>query len=318
MGTRAHTVPRFYLGGFVAPESDAYQDPFVWVGSLTTGDIIRQSPKNISIVPGLYDGPGALTGPGASIEAHLSKIESAAAVAIRKLSATPSADGDVGPPEIWPFLAWQAARTPGWMELEQQWINDPPFNLEAEVVEPPPPGIEGFGDRVRPHCLEDQNTGTRREVIDAEEFAAYRKQGWKWVLTRDDPLEMMYMQAWYFQVRHFRRLSWVRLDAPDGEWFITSDRGVAWVVDGLPDTPPAALRHPTAQVVAPLTRKIALVGRHGTHRLQVTPREVNRFVAFAASDWIVGPTRGVVETALIDRERVITLDRNVGTSSRII
>jgi Protein of unknown function (DUF4238) len=242
----------------------------VCMGRLTNGDIIRQSPKNISIVPGLYDGPGALSGPGASIEAHLSKIESAAAVAIRKLSATPSADGDVGPPEIWPFLAWQAARTPG------------------------------------------------REVIDAEEFAAYRKQGWKWVLRRDDHLEMMYLQAWYFQVRFFPRLSWVRLDAPYGEWFITSDRGVAWVVDGLPDTPPAALRHPTAQVVAPLTRKIALVGRHGTHRLQVTPREVNRFVAFAASDWIVGPTRSVVETALIDRERVIKLDRNVGTSSRII
>ena len=49
------------------------------------------------------------------------------------------------------------------------------------------------------------------------------------VLRRDDHLEMLHLQAWYFQVRHFPRLSWVRLDAPAGEWFITSDRGVAWL-----------------------------------------------------------------------------------------
>lgn len=197
-------------------------------------------------------------------------------------------------------MAWQAARTPEWMELEQQWANDPPFDENAEVVEYPPPGLEKGGDRVRPLCLEDPNTGTRVEVNSVEEFDAYRKRGWKWVFRRDDQLESLHVQAWYFQVRHFPRLSWVRLDAPEGEWFITSNRGVAWLVDGYADTPPAALRHSTAQVVAPLTRKIALVGRHGTRRLQITPREVNRFVAFAASDWIVGPTRAVVQQALID------------------
>lgn len=185
-------------------------------------------------------------------------------------------------------------------------------------MEPPPPGFEEIANRVRPMCLEDPNTGVRREVIDAEEIAAYRKLGWKLVFRRDDYLEMLHCQAWYFQVRHFPRLSWVRLDAPDGEWFITSDRGVAWLADGFADTPPALLRHSTAQVVAPLTRKIAIVGRHGTDRLQVTPREVNRFVAFAASDWIVGPARAVVERSLIDREGLSQSRSDVGTSSRII
>ena len=56
MATRAHTVPRFYLGGFAAPESEGTADPFVWLGSLTTGEVKRRSPKNISIVRGLYDG----------------------------------------------------------------------------------------------------------------------------------------------------------------------------------------------------------------------------------------------------------------------
>lgn len=84
VATQAHTVPHFYLRGFVDPASESRPnlDPFVWVGSLTTGEIKRRAPRNISIVPGLYDGPGGLNEPDASLEAHLGKIESAAAFAI--------------------------------------------------------------------------------------------------------------------------------------------------------------------------------------------------------------------------------------------
>lgn len=60
----------------------------------------------------------------ASIEAHLAKIEGVASVAIRKFAATRIGDGGPIPPEITRFFAWQAARTPGWMDVEQHWIND--------------------------------------------------------------------------------------------------------------------------------------------------------------------------------------------------
>src|SRR5438309_175642 len=83
MATQAHTVPRFYLRGFIAPESESTRDPWLWIGSLRTGEIKRRSPKNLSIVSGLYDGPGGLSNRDASLEAHLQKIESAAAFAIR-------------------------------------------------------------------------------------------------------------------------------------------------------------------------------------------------------------------------------------------
>jgi uncharacterized protein DUF4238 len=236
-----------------------------------------------------------------SIEDHLAKIESAAARAIRKLVATKPEEMAAVPSEIWRFLAWQAARTPGWMKLEEEWIYNWNPNEDVPVVEPPPEGVYDIRNKVRAYCVENPDTGERREVMDSDEFKNYFKRGWKWVLRSDDKLELLHMQAWYFQVRHFPRLSWVRLNAPDDEWFITSDRGVAWLADGYADTPPAALRHPTAQVVAPLTRKIALVGRNETHKLQVTPREVNRFTAFAASDWVAGPTKNVVEQAIRDR-----------------
>ena len=60
--TRAHTVPRFYLRGFIAPESDhtTHAEPYVWLGSIATGEVRRRSPKNISIETGYYDAQVAL------------------------------------------------------------------------------------------------------------------------------------------------------------------------------------------------------------------------------------------------------------------
>jgi len=300
MSTRAHTVPRFYLRGFAAPESEKNPDPFVWLGSLSNGKIERRSPKNISIVRGFYDGIGAFADSDRSIEDHLAQIESEAAFAIRKFGSTSSGDGVSPDPAIWRFLSWQAARTPGWFELEEQWANEP-VDSTAPLVEPPPEGFEKIKDRPRIHWVENPESGERREARDLAELRDYQRRGWKWHLSAEDRLESLHMQAWYFQVRHFPRLKWTRLDSPESEYFVTSDRAVAWLADGFADTPPAALRHPTAQVVAPLTRNIALVGRHEASALRVTLREVNRFVAFAASDWIVGPTKGVVEQAISDR-----------------
>jgi hypothetical protein len=247
---------------------------------------------------------GGFAEPDATIEAHLQKIESAASAAIRKFAATEIGESDRNiPTEIARFLAWQAARTPGWLEVVERLVNGPTADSEAEVVEPPPTGFETIQERMRPLCLENPSTGARREVTTECEFHALKRQGWKWILRRDDHLEMMHLQAWYFQVRHFPRLSWVRLQPPAGEYFITSDRGVAWLADGYADTPPAALRHATAQVVAPLTRMMTLVGQPGGgNALRVTSREVNLFVAFAASSWIAGPTHDVIHQALIDRD----------------
>lgn len=301
MSIRAHTVPRFYLAGFAALEPEKKRDPFVWLGSLSTGNIERRSPKNISIARGFYDGIGGFEDDDRSIEDHLSRIESEAAFAIRKFASTSSGEGTNPDSAIWRFLSWQAARTPGWFKLVQEWVNEATADTATSLVEPPPEGFEKIKNRPRTHWVEDPDSGQRHEARDLDELRACQKQGWKWVLSAEDRLETLHMQAWYFQVRHFPRLNWTRLDCPKGECFVTSDRAVAWVADGFADTPPAALRHPTAQVVASLTQNTALIGRNETSPLRVTPREVNRFIAFAASDWIVGPTRSAVEQAIIDR-----------------
>jgi len=303
MATRAHTVPRFYLSNFVSSESEGAKDPFAWVATISSGEIRRRAPKNLSIARGFYDGNGCFEEPTASLEAHLSKIEWAAASAIKRLIALPAGSGAPVGPEIWRLLAWQAARTPGWLDLVETWANEWDPNFDKAPVEGPPDGFDLIKDRNRGICLELPSNGERRTVQTMDEFRQLRRQGWKWTINHQDRLEMIHMQAWYFQARHFARLSWVRLDAPLGDAFITSDRGVTWMVDGFADTPPSALRHPSAQIVAPLSRGVALIGRHPsqTDNLQVTPREVNRFIACTTSSWIAGPSKEVVETALHDR-----------------
>jgi hypothetical protein len=119
-------------------------------------------PRTFQISRGLYDGRGGFEEPDATIEAHLSKIESAASSAIRKFAATKIGGGNPITPQITRFLAWQAARTPGWMELVQRWANEP-WSEDTEVVEPPPDGFDKIRG-IRPLCMENPSTGERREV----------------------------------------------------------------------------------------------------------------------------------------------------------
>jgi len=298
-------VSRFYLNGFTAHDSVPGQEPYVWLASLDTGVIKRRSPKNISIVSGYYDDSGGLEEPAKTIESHLNRVETAAAAAIRRFVAVDISRRMVASPQIFRFLAWQAARTPGMMELEQEWANDWDPCSSDVLAEPPPEGLSQIKNRFRPLLLEDPTTGQTRDITDGDEFNALRRLGWKWVFRRDDMLECMHMQAWYFQVRHFPRLDWTRLDAPPGECFVTSDRAVTWMADGFIDQPPAALRHSSAQLVATLTRRTALVGRRRRCTLNVSPREINRFVAVTASKWLAGPTKSALEQALTDRAEAL-------------
>lgn len=175
MSTRAHTVPKFYLNGFAARGAEHERDSFVWVGSLTTDEITKRSPKNVSISRGLYDGRGGFEDPDITIEAHLSKIESAASTAMRIFAATKIGDGHPIPPEITRFLAWQAARTPGWMEVVQRGVNEPWPAIE--VMEPPPDGFDKIRSRSRLLCMENPSTGESRQVTSEDEFYELHRLG---------------------------------------------------------------------------------------------------------------------------------------------
>lgn len=297
MATRAHTVPRFYLSGFAAaPDSDR-REAFVFVGSIADGSIARRAPKNLSVVRGYYDGPGGFDNRNVTLESHLSRIEWAAAGAIKRLALEGVSTGAKVPPEVWRFVAWQAARTPAWMSIVEADIRTWDPNDTVEVVESTPTGMENIREATRTLTVRHLGSGETREVS-FDDYKTMFSDGWRWALNGDDRLEMIHLQAWYFQVRHFPRLHWKLIAPPTGQSFITSDRCVSWSAGGEVGIPPSALRHESAEVLAPLTCRLALIGRREAEPGPVSAREVNNRIALSSIEWIAGSSENVVREAL--------------------
>jgi hypothetical protein len=305
MPGKHHYVSQFHLRRFLDPDSASGRDPWLWVGDIATRTVKRRAPKNLAWARGMFDGPGGFEDTEASIETFLAnKVEGPAAESlIRFCNAGPGNRSEL-PPPLMRYLAWAAARSLTMAELEQRWVHE--WNPKNEkVVEPPPPGIEKFRDRERLHTLEHPTLGARNDVSGAE-IERLIEAGWKWKLGRDDLLEMMHMQAWYFQVRHFPRMKWIVLDAPEGTSFVLGDRPVAWGFQDDPTTPPNMLRHPDVQVFAPLSRTVALVAHNAdynppvgvTRRSNIPPEMVNAVMTAAAGVWIVGSDESTVKDSL--------------------
>ena len=180
-----------------------------------------------------------------------------------------------------------------WEDIMGEW--DP--NEVPNLVEPPPSGIENGKDRARTISLKHMDTGETRAAT-FEDYKRLFEQRWRWVPSTADRLEMIHMQAWYFQVRHFPRLHWRLISPPSGMSFITSDRGVSWSADGEYHVSPSALRHPSAEVIAPLTANLALLGRAAAVSTPVSADEVNARIALSAVAWIAGASEHVVYEAL--------------------
>ncbi|MGH9199673.1 MAG: DUF4238 domain-containing protein [Vicinamibacterales bacterium] len=294
MGSRQHYVSQFHLRGFTDPSVTKPQDPWLWVGDCTTGSIERRAPKNLAWSTDLFAGPGGLADREGNIEAHLAThVEGPAAFALRGFVSRPRGERSAVPGEVGRYLAWAAARSVSMRQLYQAWIDDLPDPTDAVVVEPPPPGFEHMAPVTRGHRMEHPELGIRDDVP-SEDVELLRREGWRFLLTNGDFLELVHLQAWYFQVRFFSRLRWIILDAPHGGDFIVGDRPVVWGFDGVVGAQPSALRHPQVQLFAPLTRSVALFAHHPSVSppRAISYHDVNRVLASAATDWIAGGGRG--------------------------
>lgn len=300
MNSRHHYVSQFHLRGFTDPEVAKLQEPWLWVGDCATGLIERRAPKNLAWSTDLFAGPGGLADRESSLEAFLAThVEGPAAFTLRGFASRPQGERSAVPAEVGRYLAWAAARSVSMRQLYQDWIDDLPDLTDCAVVEPPPPGFEQMVPVTRSHRMEHPALGIRDDVP-SEDVEFLRRQGWRFLLANDDFLELVHLQAWYFQVRFFPRLRWIILDAPRGRHFIVGDRPVVWGFDGAVDAQPRALRHPDVQLFATLTRSLALFAHHPSvpPPRSISYQDVNRVLASAAQDWIAGPTRDVVTEAL--------------------
>lgn len=190
-------------------------------------------------------------------------------------------------------------------KLETQWAADYVAIRKASLVEPPPDGLLTVAELRRDTQMVHPTMGTKTFPANSD-FENLADEGWfPDPSNRENFLEMVHIQAYYFQVRFFPRLRWFRLHAPEGEFFVIADRAVGWSANGYVDAPPNCLRDPSAYVLAPISRSLVLVGRHAADPWHVTPAQVNAVIACWAHEWIAGPTESVVEDALDVRRRAM-------------
>lgn len=297
-----HYVSKFHLREFCDPRSLATPDPWLWVGNLNDGSVKRRSPKNVGTAAGLFEGPGGLSDRTATLEDFLAnKVEGPASLALRTISSVVSGDISALPEPLMRYLAWAAARSLPMQRLEIEWANRFGSILDGTAVEPPPDGLADGINRRDLRLLHPASG--EKVVVRSDDASSLFDVGWI-----PDPsekanfLEGAHIQAYYFQARWFPRLHWFTLRPPSGSFFVIGDRPVGWGVPDCLDAPPCCLRDPSAFLIAPLTRSLALVGRNDREPWSVTPTQVNAILASWSHDWIAGPTSECVVDALRDRK----------------
>jgi hypothetical protein len=291
---RQHEVSRFHLAHFTDPGGTA-MEPFLWLGDCATGNVSRRAPKNIGWKRGLY-AAAEHDGGDAPLEAYLAtRIETHAARELVGLSSANDPPTDL-PNALVRYLAFAAARSSPMRDLVLRWIDQ---TADGVLVEPPPAGWEGVRRASRGIRMQKAGEGARL-AHEPDEAEALRRAGWTWDMSDQDFSEYVRFQAWYLQVRFFPRLQWHSLVPPVGDSFIIGDRPVVWGFDGWLDAPPSMFRHPSVQLVAPLTRSFALFAHHAdaTTPDRVLPVEINRIIALAAQQWIAGSCEQTVRAAL--------------------
>jgi hypothetical protein len=301
----AHVLPplRFEISsaGVCDLDSIGTQDPWLWVGNLADGSVRRRSPKNVGIRADLFDGPGGLADSGTTIESFLAnEVEGPASRALREFCN--SGNAAAGAPEpLMRYVAWAASRSLPMQRLEVEWAAQYGAFLSAPAVEAPPDGLTGATPRRRGVRLKHPTLG---ETIlkEADDPDVLFDAGWiPDPSDRDNFLEGVHIQAYYFQVRWFPRLRWFTLRPPQGDFFIIGDRPVGWGVPDCLDAPPCCLRDQSAFFIAPLSRSLALFGRNNPAPWSVTPAQVNAILAGWSHEWVAGPTSECVTEAVRTR-----------------
>jgi hypothetical protein len=118
VANKHHYIPRFYLKGFEDPSSrDAHpREPYLWVVDLKLRNLNKRAPKNVARLTGYYDFEEAQD-QLPSVENFLSRIETRAASAIRKLRAHKFQISDEERYNLANFMGLQLARVPAYREV---------------------------------------------------------------------------------------------------------------------------------------------------------------------------------------------------------
>ena len=287
-----HILPRFYLKGFVEPNTPARHEPSLWLADLVTGKIQKRGPRNAAAKTNFYlvDTSVDRHLDENAAETRLAAQESQAAPLLRSFLGAPRSSGPF-PPELGRFVALLAART-HWLRrmAEGSW--------GAHLLEDGDLLLRGGDKSVG---IIDAATGAQRRVPLSEALGALRDGRAVATLLPNQRLQMMWEQARIFEVEHLPRMNWTVLEAASPS-FITSDRPVAWNIPGSDygaTDSPGALRVDGAEITVSLSAKVALFGiKNGVPAADIHRDVVNERIAALAERFIIAPTSELLTRAL--------------------
>jgi len=193
-----HYIPQFYLRGFTDPSVTDGKMPWLWMRTKESSTIVRKAPKNLAAEIGYYAIENADGLDFVTVENELAVIESRAAFALRKFL-----DGPVGhrkiEPDLATFVAWLAVRVP-WFARAAEEARHGFLQKVAEGREPLP------DDPDFSCSLVSVTTGEQRRFQLAEAVGAIKSGTWQAHLSKNQLIDAMRVQAWYFRFQHFPTL----------------------------------------------------------------------------------------------------------------
>jgi hypothetical protein len=279
-----HYIPQFYLRGFTDPSVSGGKTPWLWVRHKESSAVIRKAPKNLAAEIGYYATETADGLDYVTVENELAAMESRAAFALRKFLDSPTGHRKIEP-DLSAFVGWLAVRVPWFRRAaEDEW---------QRFLERAAAGREALPDDPDFSCsLVNVSSGEQRRFALAEAVAAIRSGTWQARLSKNQMIDVMRVQVWYFRFQHFSRLHWTVLTAPDGQFFLTSDRPIVWYVPGrgLADSP-AALKQPGIELTVPVSRRFALLATAEIPDVdaRIRPSDINRRTFLFCERFVASP-----------------------------
>jgi hypothetical protein len=249
---RQHFVPRSYLSNFTDTKVEYGEKPGVWQADLRANSYKRLTVEAVAARTDYYtveiDGKA-----DNFIEEMFGEIESHAIAVIREMSATFAlpAEGESG--ALSDFMAIQRLRVPAFRESIDRFLIDVTTKINAIATEE----RDRYARFLR-EAMPDR-AFTEDEIDQAWKFA---RDPSNYKISFGNEASLKPVVATMEAVAHMiADMRWSYIIAPEeSPGFITSDNPVTWVVPGVQGFYGGGPLAKNAELVWPVTRRIAIVG----------------------------------------------------------
>lgn len=250
--SKHHYIPQFYLKGFTDPTCPAEQEPYIWLYEKGKKTSRKRAPKNVANKPYYYAAEtdnGLISTP----EVSLSKIESSAALILRKLADNHTSFTPEERLDFSIFIALMFLRVP----RHRKNIEDSYLNLVQMITRMIVSKEEYFRNSVRRF---EEKTGNRIDMPIGE-FYNFVKDESRYELVISPNVSLRYLFKISVDLAPvLAKMNWLFLKAKGGRaYFLTSDCPVALSSPKAHPFYGTGFGTKSVEVTLPLSRDICLL-----------------------------------------------------------